>query len=126
MEFFDVVLIAVGNGDDRDLFDPVLFVEGEFGLGFCPEALFAFKRGGDDQFAVFGEVAVYPEGIEGYTVFDEGEGDHRIELGDEGLAGSEVLGKGEVKKDHLLAAFLVAVIDKENKLLLRECFDGFV
>ena len=123
MEFFDVVFISVCDSDDSDLPDPVLFVERELGLGFGPEALFAFKGCWDDQFTLFGHIAMYPEGFEYYTVFHECQSDHRVKLGDERLAGGEVLGKGKVKKDHLFATFLVAVVDEKDELFLCEGVD---
>lgn len=123
MEFFDVVFVAVGNSDDGDLPYPVLFVERELGLGFGPETLFAFKGGRNDQLTLFGDIAMYPESFKYYAMFQECQSDHRVKLGDEGLAGGKVLGKGEVKKDHLFASLLVAVIDEKNELFLRESVD---
>ena len=123
MEFFDVVFVGVCDSDDSDLLDPVLFVEGELGLGFGPETLFAFKGGRYDQLAVFGDIAMYPEGFKYYAVLHECQSDHGVKLGDERLSGGKVLGKGEVKKDHLFAAFLVAVIDEKDELFLCERID---
>lgn len=126
MEFFDVVFISVCDSDDSDLPDPVLLVERELGLGFAPETLFAFKGGRDDQLTLFGDIAMYPESFEYFTVFQECQSDHRVKLGDERLAGGKVPGKGEVKKDHLFATFLVAVVDEKDELFLCEGVDRLV
>ena len=95
-------------------------------MGFFPDTLFAFEGGGDDQLSVFRDVAVDAQSLEGPMVFDEGEGDHCVELGDEGLADGEVFGEGEIKENQLFAPLLIEIFDEVENTLLLKYFDRTV
>jgi len=118
--------VVVCHGDDGDFGDACFFVEGELVLRFDPEGLFALERGGDDEFVLCGDIAVYAEGLEGDTVFDEGQCDHTVKLLSERLVGGEVFDKGEVVHDHLFAAAFDGVVDEVEQPFTGEALDRTV
>ncbi len=126
MDLFDVKGVGVGDGDDGDFGNAVLFEDGELVLCFDPEGLFALERSGDDEFMGVGDISVYAKRFEGYGVFDEGKGDHAVELDAEGLSGGEVFGKGEVVHDHLPAATLDGIVYEVEQTLLLKALDGAI
>ena len=67
-----------------------------------------------------------PQCPESDTVLDEGQGDHTVELGPEGLMGGEVLDEGEVVHEHLFAAAFDGIVDEIEQPLLLKAFDAAV
>ena len=126
VELFDVKGIAVGNSDNGDFGNAVFFVEGKLLLRLDPDTLLAFKGGRDDQLILGGNIAVYPQRFEADAVFDECQRDHAVKLRTERLMGGEVLDKGKVVHDHLLAAAFDGIVDEVEQTLLFKSFDGTV
>ncbi len=92
-------------------------------MGFFPDALFTFEGGGNDEFAIVGDVAVDAQCVKCSVVLEECQGDHGVELCDERLSHREVFGQGKIKEYQFFAAFLVAVLDEIEDALFLECLD---
>ena len=92
-------------------------------MRFFPDTLFAFEGGRDDQLPMFRDIAMDTQCLEVPMMLDKCEGDHRVELGDEGLADREIFGEGKIEEDQLFATFLVEVVDEVEDALFLKCLD---
>ena len=92
-------------------------------MGFLPDTLFALEGGGNDEFAISGDVAVDAQRIKCSVVLEECQGDHRVKLCDERLSHREVFRQSKIKEYQFFAAFLVAVFDEIEDALFLECLD---